>query len=154
MHEAVTGAAQPGDVLQLVLWVPGALEHLGVHAARDQVVVGQRDPGALADLAGVRGGAGLRWRRGCGGERRDERLQRREEELRRRLLRAEQAVSRERVGDVDGEGVEEPGGRGGRQRVGVLRLQRGRVQPEGVGEGPQGGGKGGEYLGGYVLCIY
>ena len=58
MHVLVTSTAQPGDALQVRRGMPPALDGLGVHGARDQVVVRQVDPVAATDLALGGGTAG------------------------------------------------------------------------------------------------
>lgn len=54
MHKTVTSATQPSNAVQHPLVMPPLLQHLGMHAPRDQMVVRQRDPVTLADFACVR----------------------------------------------------------------------------------------------------
>ena len=100
VHEVVAGPAEPGDAAEPPGRVPAALQRLGVHLPRDQVVVRQPDPVARADLA--RGRARLRplGRRGGGGGHvlpdggRKERLE--------SCARRQDAVGLERVNDIRG----------------------------------------------------
>ena len=67
MHETMTRATQPRHAIQHPLIMPPLLEHLTMHAARDEMVITQRDPVPLADLACVPACIGPCWRRGCDG---------------------------------------------------------------------------------------
>lgn len=101
VHARMARPAQPRHVLQLVRRVPAAFDRLGVHEARDQVVVAQGDPVAAADLAarGLGGGLGGGGGRGGGGQGGE--------------------VGGEDWGEEVGEGEDEGGGGGGGERGGV-----------------------------------
>lgn len=166
VYVRVACAAQPGDILQVLLAVPASLDSLVVDKARDEVVVRQGRPLALAELALGHLGARRAGRRF--GERGDVVRQRRDQEgfraggqggggggrrRRRKVVRVrgDEAVRGQRlahgVGEVDGRG-EGVGGDGQRE----LRLEGlGRLPPGAVGEELELRGQGGEDLGGEVL---
>ncbi|GFF47778.1 hypothetical protein IFM46972_08385 [Aspergillus udagawae] len=62
MHETMARPTQPRHTIQHPLLMPPLLEHLCMHAARNQMVIREGDPVALADLAGV-GARGRPYRR-------------------------------------------------------------------------------------------
>lgn len=145
MHKAMTRPAQPRDAIQHLLAMPAPLPHPVVRALRYQVVVRQRDPVPVAQLALCRAGGGPdRGREGGGGAvgREDGREQ---------VVRVvgvagggEQGVGFQAVDCVRRDRREEVCvcGRGEGRRVGVL--QRGGVAVFRVGEGAQGRGERGE----------
>lgn len=67
MHEAMASSAEPSNAVQPPFFVPAALDGFGVDLLRDQMVVAQRDPVALADLAGRGAGGGPERRGACCG---------------------------------------------------------------------------------------
>lgn len=54
MHKTMTSPTQPRNTIQHPLIMPPLLQHLGMHAPRNKMMIRQRDPVALADLAGLR----------------------------------------------------------------------------------------------------
>lgn len=150
MHEAMTGTTKPGDVLQVAGAMPAPLDSFRVHEARDEMVVGQIDPVASADLAGVGARGARRRRRGPQG--REERRQDGREEFRGALpLRIGDPVGRQGVGyarvQEAGEGGVDVGACEGE---GVLVACGGRVVV--VVDGFEPRGEKGECFGRYVLC--
>ncbi|KAL8761254.1 MAG: hypothetical protein Q9184_002615, partial [Pyrenodesmia sp. 2 TL-2023] len=65
MYKAMASSAKPRHAVQPPFFMPAALDSFGMDLLRDQVVVAQRDPIALADLASRSAGGGPNWRSGC-----------------------------------------------------------------------------------------
>lgn len=158
MHTAVTGATQPRDAVQLALRMPPAPQDPRVHRPRDQVVIRERDPAPLADLARVHIAQRLARRRRRRQQRRDVGAEHRGEELGAACAAAvsapagagaggEEAIRSERVRGAERQGGLEDGCAGGDGEG--RAVERG----DGVGESAEAGGERGEDLACEVLLL-
>lgn len=130
----MTGTTQPRNTIQHPLLMPPLLEHLCMHPARNQMVVREGDPVALADLAGVSARRRPYRRRGC--HTGYVFAKHRRKEVRDVGGIGDEAIDGEGLGHGDGDGggcrLEEGAGeRGG----GVFVCEDGVVLDGGIGEG-------------------
>lgn len=67
MHKTMTSPAQPSNTVQHPLIMPPLLYGLVMHAPRNEMVIREWDPIALADFAGLGARAYPNWRWACYG---------------------------------------------------------------------------------------